>query len=183
MTLSDTSIRALIGTGELQILPAFDGRDIRPTGIRLHLGDELLVPVAGQRIDLGGSVDPRYECATIPEDGYALSPGAFVLGATHECVRTPATVVGHLEGRSTLARLGLAIHCTSGIVDGNHDEARAVVLEMTNQGAFELVLRRRMPVAMLRFSRLTEPIGQRSQEQYRGQTGVRGPNLRFDPKR
>ena len=61
MILSDATIRKSIETGKIRIFPDFDDKDIRPAGVRLHLGDELLVPIPGQTVDLSGTHDLNYE--------------------------------------------------------------------------------------------------------------------------
>lgn len=182
MILSDSTIQQLLDSGEIRILPALDRRDIRPTGIRLHLNDELLIPTPGQTIDFRAPADAHYDAVPLTDAGHLLRPGAFVLASTVERIGTSPLLVGHLEGRSTLARLGLSVHCTSGLIDGNHDEPQSIVLEIANNASLDLILARGMPIAMLAFSRLSEPIRQRSQEQYRGQMGVCPPNLRLDPR-
>jgi len=179
MILSDKTIREYIDCGKIEILPQFDHADIRPTGIRLHLSEELLVPIEGQTIDLSSDVEVQFQRITIADTGYYLKPNMFVLGSTSERILTPSNIVCHLEGRSTIARLGLSIHCTSGVIDSTHDEARSIVLEIKNSGPFEIILKPRGAIAMLLFSELTEPISQRSQSQYKGQQAVLPPNLKY----
>lgn len=48
MLLSDATIQEYIIAGKIQIFPQYNMADIRPAGIRLHLGNELLIPVKGQ---------------------------------------------------------------------------------------------------------------------------------------
>ena len=179
MILSDATIQHYLSTGQIQIFPEFNPADIRPAGIRLHLGSELLIPVAGQKVDLEAQEDIEFERVIIPEDGFILRPGQFVLGTTHERFQVPRDIVCHVEGRSTVARVGLAIHCTSGIIDGNFEEARTVVLEMSNHGPFDIILRYKSALAMLSFSQLTTEITQNAQKQYQGQDGVVAPNFRM----
>lgn len=179
MILSDATIKHYLSTGQIQIFPEFNPADIRPAGIRLHLGSELLIPVAGQKVDLEAGEDIEFDRVTIPEDGFILRPGQFVLGTTHERFQVPRDIVCHVEGRSTVARVGLAIHCTSGIIDGNFEEARTVVLEMSNHGPFDIILRNKSALAMLSFSQLTTEIRQNAQKQYQGQDGVVAPNFRM----
>ena len=178
MILSDTTIAELIASGQIIILPEFDAKNIRPAGVRLHLGKELLVPKPGQTIDLGGSEDMHYEKVSLNENGYLLKPEEFVLGTTYEKFQVPRDIICHIDGRSTLARLGLSIHCTSQVVDGNFDEPKTVVLEIKNISPTILVLRANIAIAMITFSRLSSPIAQASQRQYRGQDGVTPPNLK-----
>ena len=182
MILSDKTIQDYISSGKIKIFPEFKHSDIRPAGIRLHLGSELLVPVNGQKVDLNAKENLEFDRLKISPDGYLLRPGQFVLGSTYEKFQVPRDIVCHVEGRSTVARVGLAIHCTSGIIDGNFDEARTIVLEMKNQGPFDILLRCKTPLVMLSFSQLTTEIGQSSQKQYRGQEGVAPPNFKAQKK-
>lgn len=178
MIFSDRTIKDLISKGSIQIFPEFDPANIRPAGIRLHLGKELLIPRKGQMVDLDSDEEVHFTKQLISDEGFILRPNEFVLGSTYERFQVPRNVVCHVDGRSTVARIGLAIHCTSGIIDGNFEEARTIVLEMKNQGPFDLVLRYRMAIAMLSFNQLTTEIEQSAQKQYKGQQGVLPPNLK-----
>lgn len=182
MIFSDKTIKDCLKRGEIKIYPEFNLTDIRPAGIRLHLGNELLVPKKGQRVDLTMDEAVEFDRTLIPQEGYILRPNEFILGSTHEKFQVPRDVVCHVDGRSTVARIGLAIHCTSGVIDGNFEEARTIVLEMKNQGPFDIVLRFKMALAMLSFSQLTTEIEQGSQKQYQGQEGVVPPNLKLQKK-
>lgn len=182
MILSDTTIQEFIESGKITVFPEFDPSDIRPAGIRLHLGCELLIPVPGQQVDLLAEQEVPFEKIQIPEEGFLLKPNQFVLASTYEKFQVPRNIVCHIDGRSTVARVGLSIHCTSGIIDGNFEEARTVVLEIKNQGHFEIILRQKMPLAMLSFTLLTTEIGQNMQKQYLGQDGVLASNLKMQKK-
>ena len=151
MILSDITIKELIDSGQIIILPDFDQKNIRPVGIRLHLGNEILIPEANQTVDLSGSTDLDYEKVTLDAAGYTLNPNQFILGTTYERFQVPRNIVCHIDGRSTVARLGLSIHCTATIVDGNFDEARTVVLEIKNIGPTNLILKPHLAIAMLTF--------------------------------
>ncbi len=179
---SDRTIKEFIKNGKIKIFPEFDLNDVRPAGIRLHLGNELLIPIEGQKVDFLSNGDIKFERLKLSEEGYVLRPNQFVLGSTYEKFQVPRDVVCHVDGRSTVARVGLAIHCTSGIIDGNFEEARTIVLEIKNQGPFDIVLRHKTALAMLSFTQLTTEIEQGTQKQYRGQDGVVAPNLK-DQKR
>ena len=133
-------------------------------------------------MDLTVDKDVAFDRVGIPEEGFILRPNEFVLGSTYEKFQVPRNVVCHVDGRSTVARIGLAIHCTSGIIDGNFEEARTIVLEMKNQGPFDIVLRYKMALVMVSFNQLTTEIEQSSQKQYQGQEGVVPPNLKIQKK-
>ncbi len=55
----------------------------------------------------------------ILEDGepFSLEPGVFVIASTLECLELPNDILGRLEGKSGLARLGIAVHSTAGRFD------------------------------------------------------------------
>jgi dCTP deaminase len=183
MILSDNAIMKLVASGDIEVIPALDKSHVRPVGIRMHLAHQILIPEPGQIVDPTMPVQLAYKELDLPEDGYVLEPGSFVLGSTYEKIRTPNDIVGHLEGRSTIARLGLSIHCTSGIIDSMYDEPRSIVLEMKNQGVYRIILKYKMPIGMLLLSKMTCAVQQSSQDQYRNQTSVVAPNLMFQPKK
>jgi dCTP deaminase len=177
MILSDKTIRSYIECGKIIVLPELNPNDIRPVGIRLHLGEDILVPAEHQKLIIDGNIDMQFTPISIAEKEFILQPGQFILGCSYERVKVPRDIVCHVEGRSTVARIGLAIHCTSGIIDGNFEEARTIVFEMKNQGPFDIVLRHKAALAMLIFTTLTTEIEQRPQKQYEGQVGVVAPNF------
>lgn len=75
---------------------------------------------------------------TDEQDIYVLKQGHFVLAQTFEEVTVPADLMGLVEGRSSLARLGIGIHLTAPKIDpgfkGN------ITLEMSNNGNVDVEL-------------------------------------------
>jgi dCTP deaminase len=63
----------------------------------------------------------------IPEEGLVLVPGELYLGRTCETVHTDKLLT-LLEGRSSLARLGITIHVSAGFIDTGYQGA--IVLEI-----------------------------------------------------
>ena len=67
-------------------------------------------------------IDPKKDNPTkkvkIQEEGFTIWPGEFALGATAEIVDNSADdLVPMIEGRSSVARLGITIHGTAGFGD------------------------------------------------------------------
>lgn len=67
-------------------------------------------------------VDPKLKNPTeeviISDKGFTLNPGDFVLGSTAEfCTNLANNLVPMIEGRSSIARLGLNIHVCAGFGD------------------------------------------------------------------
>lgn len=108
------------------------------------------------------------------EKPFFLQPGSLALSSTFENITLPDNLVGWLDGRSSLARLGLMIHATAHRIDpgwqGN------IVLEMFNAGKLTLVLRPKMKIAALSFEVLSQsvlrPYSARNEAKYKMQNGV-----------
>lgn len=180
MIMSDDDIRRAIKAGDIVFSTPVRDEDIRPTGVRLHLADELLLPeTQAAPIDLGGTAQPRYSRHRIGEDGFLFSPRSFALASSIEHIAADPGIVCHVDGRSTLARLGLMIHCSSTTIDQIHGPPRSVTFELANLGGFDLLLRAGGAVALLTFARLTGPVAQRPHGQYAGQSGATPPRLGY----
>jgi dCTP deaminase len=133
-------------------------------------------------VDLSAEADgdALYRPEDIENSPLVLRPGEFVLGATVESVKVHPSLACRLDGRSTLARLGLMIHCTADTIDNNHGEHRAIVLELKNIGDFTVKIPYMYGIGMLAFLNVSAPVDpSEEQDQYAGQIGVAGPNLRF----
>lgn len=178
MFLSHSVIEQYIDEGKIIIEPEFDNKDIRPVGIRIHLGQHVLVPEPGQTVEISVPQDIKYEEVDLTKSEFYLEPNQFILGATHEAIQTPPNILAVLDGRSTVARLGITAHITASIADGTFESPNVVVLEIKNVGNFRVRLRHMDPIAMMVFAELKEPVTQKLQSQYR-QKKVTPPNLRF----
>ena len=182
MILSDNEIFQALQSGTIKIIPNVAKHNVRPTGVRVHLGTELLKPIPGQIVDITNPVDLKYDKIDLSKEEYILEPYDFVIGTSFEKFFMPDNIIGHLEGRSTIARIGMSIHCTSGVIDSMNDDPRSIVLEIFNCGKFNIVLKPKIPVGMLLFSELSSCVTQEAQNQYKNQEGVTPPNLKFQPK-
>jgi dCTP deaminase len=172
--LSDTDIRALLRLGRLQVEP-FDPAALQPASLDLTLGDTLLA------LDPDVLwVDPADDQTDVwlpmpPNPGWALAPGAFVLGSTRERITLPPNLVARVEGRSSLGRCGLLVHATAGFVDPGW--SGPLTLEIHNLLPVPIILRPGMGIAQLAFQRLSSqasrPYGSAGLgSKYQGATGV-----------
>jgi dCTP deaminase len=180
MLATDREIRHLLRRGEVVVSPPPSPEDIRPVGIRLRLGLEVMIPLTdgpsnSQEIDLRNPESAAWNRVELGSNGFVLRPGDFVLGSTLETIKISSRWIGVLDGRSSLARLGLGIHATSLMIDNLHGEGRSIVLELKNLGPFGLRLFPRVAIGMLCFVRLSSRIRQDPSGQYEGQVRVIGP--------
>lgn len=180
MFLSHQNIEECINTGAIIIGPDFDKKNIRPVGVRIHLGPSLLIAQPGQTIDLTTSAHLEYKEIDLATEEFYLEPGQFVLGSTYETIQTAPNILAMLDGRSTIARLGLTVHVTASVIDGTFEGPHSAVLEIKNLGDFRIRLKFKDPVAMMLFVELKDPVVQKLQSQY-SQTSnkVVAPNLGF----
>jgi dCTP deaminase len=83
--------------------------------------------------------------------GYILEPGSFVLGATAEYVELPnhSRLAARVEGKSSLARLGVGIHITAPTIHAGFKGT--IELEMFNLGVLRVQLLPGMRVCQLIF--------------------------------
>ncbi len=97
------------------------------------------------------------ETITLTDDKpYLLESGAFVLGATHEAVTVGSNIGFLIEGRSTLARVGLTIVQTAMLVYPGHTN-RSITLELANHGPNSILLYPKMKIARAAIFELKTP--------------------------
>jgi dCTP deaminase len=172
MILSDRELRVELEDGHIQFEPNIDpDTQIQDASIDVRLGHNLRIPTRlegrilapDERIDreLQGDEVP------IPHGGYNLEPQQFVLGHTLEKVSLPLHLAARLEGKSSLARLGLMIHFTSGHIAPGFDGI--IVLEMLNHSPNRIALIPEMPIGQLIFEKLSMLPRKAYSGRYRGQ--------------
>jgi dCTP deaminase len=183
MILPGHVVKEYIEQELISVRPAFDDQQLRPFGLRVHLASKLMVAKPGQKVSLRTqrSNSVKYEAHLLEgKRPFVLSPGAFALGSTIELLQLHPSLMCRLDGRSTLARLGLLVHCSSTTIDSNHREHRSVVLELANVGPFAIELGFGDAIGMVTFERVAgEAAMTYDQHQYRGQAEVTPANLSF----
>ncbi|MEX2028303.1 MAG: dCTP deaminase [Candidatus Curtissbacteria bacterium] len=85
-------------------------------------------------------------------DPFILEPGAFAIAATKEVLKLPSDIVGRLEGKSSLARLGILVHSTAARFDPGWNGAP--VLELGNLGPKPAILYCGMPICAFTFEKI-----------------------------
>lgn len=92
-------------------------------------------------------------------EDFVLQAGDFVLGATKEQFGLPANIVTRVEGRSSLARLGIMVHITGGFIDPwfGRDQLSTITLEIKNVNHVPVILRPNMRVCQMAFHLMDRP--------------------------
>lgn len=166
MILSDRDIQKYLKTGKIFVEPLFPNA-IQPASVDLHLGADFLIFKTSNAI----CIDPKEKIDDLMEKHkiddktqFILHPGEFALGMTYEVVGVANNMVGRLEGKSSLGRIGLIIHATAGYLDpGNKLK---MTLELHNISSLPIKLYYKMPIAQMSFTPLSgmadSPYGQSS---------------------
>ncbi len=154
MILSDRSIKKKLESGEISIEP-FSEEFVQPASYDLHLDRSVLVFNMEKHdiIDVKRPVDDLMLKIDIDmEKGYTLQPGEFILANVKEITGVDNKHVGRLEGKSSLARMGLIIHATAGFLDPGNK--LRLTLEIANLSPLPITIYEDMKIAQLAFEQL-----------------------------
>jgi|SRR5450432_3210 dCTP deaminase len=184
MVLTDREIQSAIENGQIKIEPVpADPAAYSSTSLDLTLSkflrvwktttvtgvDQIVCPATkGYSFHEFSQAysDPR----EIGTEGYVLEPGSFVLGWTEETLELPkhARLAARVEGKSSLARLGIGIHITAPTIHAGFKGP--IQLEFCNHGKLRVKVVSGMPVCQLIFEQTlgTPEMGYRGQ--FFGQT-------------
>lgn len=154
-----------------ELVQPFRRECVQPASIDLHLGDEFMVPDLGRvrYIDLRSPID-FMKYVTALDTGFVLHPHEFVLGVTEERVTLPDNIVGQINGKSTIGRLGLMIHVTAGFIDPGF--RGPLTLEMKNLLGVPIVLYPGEPICQVVFSQLEMSAAKPYDGRYQDSEGV-----------
>ena len=157
MILSDRDIVKEIRGGGIVMKP-FRKEYVQPASVDLHLDKHFLVfnTVENFVIDVKEPAEALMKSVEIsPSKPFILHPGEFALGLLFEETGVSDRLVGRLEGKSSLGRLGLVIHTTAGYLDPGN--SLKMTLELFNAGRLPIKLYYKMPIAQMAFEYLSSP--------------------------
>jgi len=144
MILSDRDIKKYIKLGKIKIKPKPNFKEqLGPCSLDLHLGDvfKTFKPSEYPYLDPKRKIDLEEIMEEIEiEDGspFVLQPKSFVLATTKEEFYISNDLMARLDGRSSLARLGIVVHLTSARFDPGW-QGKAVI-ELGNMGTMPVIL-------------------------------------------
>ena len=162
MILSDRDIKKYIKEGKIKIIPEPNFQEqLGPCSLDLHLGNSFKTfkPTQYPYLDLKRKADFEkvMEEITIEDDGpFILQPKEFVIAVTKEEIILSDDIMGRLDGRSSLGRLGLIVHSTAARFDPGW-QGKAV-MEMGNLGIMPIILYVGMRICAMTFETLSSPV-------------------------
>ncbi|MEP7162397.1 MAG: dCTP deaminase [Candidatus Moraniibacteriota bacterium] len=157
MILSDRDIKKEHKAGEITIKP-FRAEYVQPASYDVHLDRHFLIFNINQNFVIDPKVpvkDLMKKVAIKDDEAFILHPGEFALGLLYEETGVSDMLVGRLEGKSSLGRLGLIIHTTAGYLDPGN--SLKMTLELYNAGKIPIKLYYKMPIGQMAFEYLSSP--------------------------
>ena len=134
--LSDRNILEL--QGETDLIYPFHYNQLQPCSYDLRLACDLKT-IRGKTINLN-------------DGDYTLKPNEFILGSTFEHVSIPNTISAFVDGKSSLGRLGIAVHITAGFIDSGF--TGNITLEIKNNSDKQFKLSKNMLIGQIIFFEL-----------------------------
>lgn len=154
MFLSDVDILEAVKKEEITLVP-FDEKRLQPASYDILLGNKFVV----NDEHVTHLIDPvrkifakTHEIEVADGEEFVLHPGVSVLGISKEFFGSNHYLV-QVGGKSSLARVGLMIHNTAGLINPGH--FLYITFELCNLNNVPIVLRPGMEIAQLTFSKLS----------------------------
>lgn len=167
MILVDWQLQDRVRRGFIKLEP-FDPKFIQPNSIDIRLGnhfvwydksDEIIDPYDGETVK--SHVNEKNS------DYIDIEPGMFLLAETFEAVTLPDDIVATIEGKSSIARLGITLHQTGGWIDAGF--SGTITLEICNVNHRPVRLYAGMPIGQLVFyttEKAEKPYGTKGDAKY-----------------
>lgn len=161
--LSDRSLHEQLDAGRIVIDP-LDETLIQPSSVDVRISNLFrvfrnhthgIIDVKVDMVDLTELIEIPADENGVGDDPFILHPGEFVLGSTLERIAVPDDLVGRVEGKSSLGRLGLLIHSTAGFIDAGFDGH--ITLELANVASLPITLYPGMKIGQVSFMQMTSP--------------------------
>jgi dCTP deaminase len=163
--------------GKIRVFPDLPDNQFGSCSVDFRLGSEFSVfdhsryPYIDLR-ETGAIQDIMRTVHVKPGEPFILQPREFALAITEETLELDDDVLGRLEGRSSLGRIGIIVHGTAGLFDpGWRGKA---TLELSNLGRMPVALYPGMRICSFTFEQLSSPVSipyyKKAGNKYAGQT-------------
>src|SRR5690349_635287 len=176
MVLSDIDIRRYLEQGKIRVSPPLPPEQFGSCSVDFRLGAEFSVFEHSRHpyIDVRekGAIQDIMRTVHVKDgEPFVLQPREFALAITEETLELDDDVLGRLEGRSSLGRIGIIVHGTAGLFDPGW-RGRAT-LELSNLGVMPVALYPGMRICSFTFEQLSSrveiPYHKKSGNKYAGQ--------------
>lgn len=191
MILSDKDIKKYIGEGIIKIIPKPNFKEqLGPCSLDLHLGNvfKTFKPTQYPYLDLKRKTNFEDFMEEIKIDNgspFIIQPKEFIIAITKEEIILPPSLMGRLDGRSSLGRLGLVVHSTAARFDPGW-KGKAV-MELGNLGVMPIILYAGMRICAMTFETLSAPAEvpylKQKDHKYAGQKKPTASKINKEPKR
>jgi len=185
MVLSDRDIRKALEEGRIKIDPFPDyEKQLGSISVDFRLGHTFMV-FEHSRFSY---IDPRHPASigdamrTIEvgdDEPFIMQPGDFALASTIESLELPDDLLGRLEGRSSIARLGITVHSTAAVFEPGW--VGTATMELSNLGRMAVALYPGMRICAFSFETLSSPVSmpyrKKKNNKYSGQVSPRASQL------
>jgi dCTP deaminase len=176
MILSDEGIKSAIQTNQIEIFPVPTDKQYTTSAVDIFLGDKFRIwdparfEVPGLDLTLDLSLQnfqatanqytieaPRHPDGSVRLPPFSRRPQVLLcLTRERVCLNKNSLLAARVEGRSSLARIGLAVHLTAPTIHAGFKGQ--ITLEIVNHGPFEIkLIPNQTPICQLIFERLETP--------------------------
>lgn len=158
MILSDKDIKKIIKEGKLSFNPELKPDQIGPASVDLKLSPIFKTFNIKKQslLDIKKGLPPDFTETHILNDGecFILHPNNFILASTVEYIKVPDNIVVRVEGKSSLARMGILVH-TAGFIDPGFEGT--ITLEISNQSNLAIAIYPGMYICQVAIEYLSSP--------------------------
>ncbi len=158
MFLSDNDIRKAVKNGDITISP-FDKKRLQPASYDILLGNKFIL-TDDHATDAINPVKKKFaktrEIILKKGETFVLHPGVSILGISIDYFGSKKYLV-QLHGKSSLARIGLMVHNTAGLINPGH--FLRVTFELCNLNKVPIILTPGMEIGQITFSQMSSNPG------------------------
>jgi dCTP deaminase len=179
MVLSDRDIKQAIIDQRIIISPQLDEKSqVGSCSVDFRLGNRFRIFAHTKHpfIDPADMqlMDDVMEEVVVPEgEAFIMRPGEFVLATTIEHLTLADDLLGRIEGRSSLGRIGIIVHGTASVFDPGW--IGIPVLELGNLGMMPVALHPGMKICSFTFEQVSSsvevPYHKKAKAKYAHQAG------------
>jgi dCTP deaminase len=191
MILSDRDIREALKTGRIVIEPELDlDVHLGSCSVDFRLGNTFMVFEHSRY----SYIDPRQpqsigdgmRTIEVPDgEAFIMQAGDFALASTVEVLKLPNDLVARLEGRSSIARLGITVHSTAAVFEPGW--VGTATMELSNLGRMAVALYPGMRICSFTFEQMSSPVevpySKKEGNKYAGQIQPRASLLSEEQRR